>query len=344
MGKFVDLTGMNYGRLTVVRRAIEFENERAKLGKRKDTYWICECECGSKNIKPKRGTDLKSGKISSCGCVRNDRIRKYISEVASNNNSIFDYIKENNLENIVDWDKNKLYGLNLKCITKKSKIKIWVRCKNCSDHPSYDVTCKNFSNGSGCPYCNGTKVCRATSVGELYPEIFKIWSDKNKKTPYEYTSGSSKFKVIFKCCDCGEEYSKRLCDSINSYFKCPKCNNRSIGEQKIYEFLNSVKIETLEQYKFKDCIYKKALPFDFYLPNINTCIEFDGEQHYAPVRFNGMDKRRADLNFKKQKIRDAIKNKYCEDNNIRLIRIPYWEIDNICQLLTNELKLRTQTT
>lgn len=39
------------------------------------------------------------------------------------------------------------------------------------------------------------------------------------------------------------------------------------------------------QYIFDDCIYQRALPFDFYILDKNLCIEFDGIQHFEPTRF-----------------------------------------------------------
>ena len=73
---------------------------------------------------------------------------------------------------------------------------------------------------------------------------------------------------------------------------------------------------------------KKHLRYDFYLPKYNTCIEYDGIQHYESSKFYGGDR-----GLELRKVRDGIKTKYCEDNGIRLIRIKY--DDDI----TNKLKL-----
>ena len=62
------------------------------------------------------------------------------------------------------------------------------------------------------------------------------------------------------------------------------------------------------------------------------CIEFDGEQHYEPRTFSG-DKEKALIKFEEDKKRDAIKNKFCEDNGIILVRIPYWDLKNIDSIL-----------
>jgi very-short-patch-repair endonuclease len=110
---------------------------------------------------------------------------------------------------------------------------------------------------------------------------------------------------------------------------CPSCNE-SKGEKKISSFLKKNKINFDRQKKFKNCKNIYELPFDFYIPSKRTCIEFDGKQHFEPLDFfGGLEA------FEKLKINDDIKNNFCEDNYINLIRIKYTEIDKIDQLLKN---------
>jgi hypothetical protein len=76
--------------------------------------------------------------------------------------------------------------------------------------------------------------------------------------------------------------------------------------------------------KFDGCRgVRQMLPFDFYLPNHNTLIEFDGKQHYIPVNFFGCSDKQAQKTHLELIFNDNIKEKYCIENNIRLIRIPY---------------------
>ena len=70
---------------------------------------------------------------------------------------------------------------------------------------------------------------------------------------------------------------------------------------------------------FKDCKDKNPLPFDFYLPEYNMCIEYQGQQHYYPVEIFGGKK-----TFEKQQKHDNIKKEYCQKNNITLFEIPYY--------------------
>ena len=81
------------------------------------------------------------------------------------------------------------------------------------------------------------------------------------------------------------------------------------------------------------------LSFDFYLPEHNLCIEYDGEHHYKSVRFNGKSIESSEKAFKKTQLHDQIKTDYCLNNNIQLFRIPYWDFKNIEQILEKELQI-----
>ena len=81
---------------------------------------------------------------------------------------------------------------------------------------------------------------------------------------------------------------------------------------------------------FNDCIVKRKLKFDFYLPKKNLIIEFDGEQHFKPMDYFGGEKL-----FKMQQKYDIIKNDYAKTNKIQLIRIPYNRLNDIQNILNN---------
>ncbi len=140
----------------------------------------------------------------------------------------------------------------------------------------------------------------------------------------EYINSGTKISI--KCGKCDAIFMK----TFDCYKRagCNCCRSISLGESAISKYLNNIGISYMTEVRFKDCIHKNQLPFDFHIPELNLCIEFDGIQHYKPVEhFGGQE------NFKLTKKRDEIKNKYCADNNIRLIRIAYFDIDNIKTIL-----------
>ena len=145
---------------------------------------------------------------------------------------------------------------------------------------------------------------------------------------------NNKQSILIKC-DKGHIYETCF-DNFQQGCRCPNCNS-SKGNKEINDILIKLNINFFSEYKFKNCKFKRKLPFDFYLPDYNCCIEFDGIQHYKIIKhFGGYDA------FITRKIKDTIKNEYCKNNNIKLIRIPYWEINNIEEILIKELNIKIE--
>lgn len=116
---------------------------------------------------------------------------------------------------------------------------------------------------------------------------------------------------------------------------CPNCNE-SKGEKAISKYLDKNLISYYRQHKFEDCRNIHQLPFDFYIPSKRLIIEFDGKQHYEPMSFFGGVEA-----YDRLKLNDNIKNEYCEDNYIDLVRIRYDSIDNIKDILDGIFKKTT---
>jgi len=128
----------------------------------------------------------------------------------------------------------------------------------------------------------------------------------------DYINSYTKVKIICKKHGLFEQKPK---DHINSKQGCPLCKT-SKGEKLITEMLEKNNIKFIYQNKFKNCNNIKSLKFDFYLPDYNTCIEFNGEQHYKPIKYFGGDKT---LNYIQKN--DSIKKQFCKINNINLLII-----------------------
>lgn len=124
--------------------------------------------------------------------------------------------------------------------------------------------------------------------------------------------------ILLKHVECGNltEISPH---NFKNGVRCDKCKSYK-GELKIRDLLLKKGVFFEEQVRFSDCRLKKPLVFDFFLPIHNILIEFDGEQHIRPIERWGGEKA-----FVLQKKRDLIKNEYCIDKKIKLIRIKYYE-------------------
>ena len=122
--------------------------------------------------------------------------------------------------------------------------------------------------------------------------------------------------ILHKCKIDGNIWSARPNDILNGK-GCPQCNE-SHGERQIRQLLNNHNIAYVPQKTFSECIDERMLPFDFYLPDYNMAIEYQGIQHYKPIEYFGGEKA-----FKKLKRHDEIKKNYCKENGILLLTIPY---------------------
>lgn len=142
--------------------------------------------------------------------------------------------------------------------------------------------------------------------------------------------------LIVKCPMCGEPFVT----SYNSFTHhggqfCSNCTrSHSVGENKIEEYLNDNNILFEREYRFDGCKDKISLPFDFYLPDYNMAIEYQGTQHYEPVDYFGGKE-----NLEYVQKHDNIKSTYCEENAIYLLVIPYWDFDFIDEILEETLNL-----
>lgn len=138
--------------------------------------------------------------------------------------------------------------------------------------------------------------------------------------------------IRLKCkCSCGNDYYTNVADFVDQRrIFCKECTkSQSRYERFVKEEFKANKISFIEQKRFSDCRSDKTnfpLPFDFYLPDYNICIEVDGEQHFAPIRFKTESEEKALEFYERTSYNDKIKDKYCQENNILLLRISYLDI------------------
>ena len=163
-------------------------------------------------------------------------------------------------------------------------------------------------------------------------DTYRYCKEKGYRILSPYISASDKILIDFNC---GHEPNWITPNALKQNKGCPVCNE-SKGEKAIRAYLEDNNIEFIQEYRFDGCKYRLRLPFDFYIPSLNLCIEYDGEQHYKAFNYFGGEEK-----FKLTQKRDKIKNNYCEDNGINLLRIPYLELDSIEDILDEEFeKLR----
>lgn len=198
----------------------------------------------------------------------------------------------------------------------RTKIKII-----CPEHGEFKQDPSRHLSGSGCSICSKNK---PLSLNEFLEKAKEKHCNKYDYSKSEFINVSH--KIIIICPEHGE-FEQKVANHLFGQC-CPHCKT-SQGENNIKLFLKQNDIEFIQQKTFDGCIDMRMLKFDFYLPKYNICIEYDGIQHFKPVRIFGGDEE-----FLKIKNRDKIKNKFCIDNNIHMLRISYKE-KNVNKIINN---------
>lgn len=211
-----------------------------------------------------------------------------------------------------------------------------IKCKCLIDGCEWESYPANLLNKSaGCPECAKKRMCELESLSN--DQFIERLKNINKNIIPLDTYINTTTKIRFKCKihDCIFETSPR-----NFLYKggrgCPYCN-QSLGEKKMIMLLEQFGFNISKQHTFDDCKNISKLRFDGYDKNNKIAYEYQGQQHYKPVDFAGKGQDWALEQYNMGKKRDVIKQKYCINNNIQLIEVPYWEYDNMENFLRDKI-------
>ena len=274
--------GNKYGKLTVIDRGENDSHGKAR--------WYCQCECGNTILA--RGSDLRSGKIKTCGC----------SSLKAENS-------------IIGQRFGRLEVIE--CAGRSDSKKLLYKCK-CDCGNQIIVIGQNLKNGN-------TQSCGCYKKESNNSRLFKNETNNvyGLLTVLELDSLNDGISMWRCKCQCGNQIIVRGNDLRSGNTSSCGCL-KSAGEEKIIKILLENKINFKTQYSFEDLIFKKPLRYDFAIMDdekqIVRLIEFDGPQH--------TDKSSNWYN-EESCFRDTLKNQYALSNNYPLVRIPYKERDSL---------------
>lgn len=191
----------------------------------------------------------------------------------------------------------------------------------CPKHGNFLQSAVLHLQGHGCQKCAGNY---RRTTDEFITECNLL---HNNYYDYSKVKFEKRMKYVKIICPKHGDFNQ-LAQIHLSGGGCPKCNT-SNGEKEIGIWLDNNKINYIQEYKFDNCKSPKnrKLKFDFYLPDKNLCIEFDGKQHFFPNKFF------KNYSFELTQKYDIIKNEYCINNNIHLLRINYTQKNEISEIL-----------
>ena len=209
-------------------------------------------------------------------------------------------------------------------VNSKTKIEFM-----CSKGHVWKTAPHNILDGCSCPTCKGEKISvqKTKSHEQFANELLQVSS--NITVLGEYKGTFTKIKT--KCNKCGHEWESMPCNLLAGC-GCPKCAT-SKGEKMVEEYLERHHVVFETQKRFTDCVDKKPLPFDFYLPEYNMLIEYQGAQHYIATRRMGDEE---GLIYRQK--HDCIKREYCKTKKINLLEIPYTKFSHISEILDGALQ------
>lgn len=303
MAKAKDLTNQRFGKLVVIER--DWEYPKLKQLVSRNAFWRCQCDCG--NITTVNSSGLKSGNTTSCGCVFKENI--------TNKNS-------NNL-------LNQRFG-RLTVIEKTSKRinrKIVWKCI-CDCGKIVEVTSSNLISGNttscGCYRQEITSKIGSNNFQDLTNQQF------GKLTVIKHLGKNEQGYHSWLCkCECGSEKIFISPSLKNGTFSCGCVQSK--GEAKINQILTAANLKFVSNKEyFSDLIFPSGAKgrYDFILLNEKDepyyLIEFDGKQHFQKVDYFGGEEE-----WISRKEHDKIKEEYAKNHNLPLVRIPYYEQNNL---------------
>ena len=302
VGKALDIRNQKFNKLLVLYRT---------SNKREQPMFVCKCDCGNYTVQ--NGYQIRTSKVKSCGCWRKERLslpafRKYQQEAG----------RKRGEQVFVDYTNKKIGKITFTKIVDKDIDYIWEGVCECGKkiHKHSSDIGKAIKKGVNLS-CGCYQYNELDLTNQRFGKLIAIKKQNNK-----YYGGN-----LWYCkCDCGNFTSVKASALKSGNTQSCGCLN-SKNESIIAQLLDQLKLIYKSQFHYKDCIGR----FDFLINN-NYIIEYDGIQHFKYTETGWNTKE----NFERTRKSDLIKNKYCFDNNIPIIRIPYdAEYD------LNDLKLET---
>ncbi len=270
----------------------------------KHTYWLCQCQCGT--IRAVLGTDLKNNKSKSCGCIKSITQSHNLKDEVGN--------KYGRLT-VVARAENTPGG--------KARWKCQCECGNETIVSGVDLRGGKVQSCGCLQKENSIKAATSDLLGKTIGNFTVLESIPGEKQGRRHSWRC-------RCNLCGSEDNIISTSNLYKQYSCG-CSISSKGQRKIKAILNKNNIDFIEEKRFASCNYgdindgHTQARFDFFLPQYNLLIEYDGVQHFIQGNGNFDNKEKFELTKK----RDNYKNQWCKENNILLIRIPYTHYDKL---------------
>lgn len=323
LNRIPDIIGQRYGKLTI----------NSMFYKNKKLYYHCICVCGNE-IDVCRYNLINEKQVDCGKCVRKQKPGKVRDLTGFKYGRLTvlhrgeDHVTKSGTH-ILTWDCQCDCG-RITNVSRERLVNGKTNSCGCLQAEKFKMSIEEYDRKF--------KYNRSESNGIFQDLTGQRFGKLVVREQYTKTN-SHKLKWICDC-DCGGT-AIIIGDNLkNGHTQSCGCID-SAGESNIAMYLDNIGIKYHKEKTYSDCRDKHPLPFDFGIKKGNkvvALIEYDGIQHFEPVRFNGMTDERALLSFEDCKRHDKIKNQYCINHHIPLLRIRYDEKDNLENILDTFLK------
>lgn len=255
-----------------------------------------------------------------CGCGRTFK-KLWYTFVSSKYHCCSKCMKEITKPKRIKYTEDLFLKYNIQTIEKYNGVSNYIYCKDNNGYILYIKPSMLKDNDINI-YSTLFHTCNKYSFDnlKLYLKLNNINTELLDK---EYHGTKS---IYHWKCSCGNKFTRSLYYFLQSQYKCRGCTRileRSKMEENVIQYLDELKIINYREKTFEDCKDKHLLPFDFYLPDKNICIECQGKQHFISIEYFGGEER-----LQYTKLHDKIKRDYCEKNGIILIELNYDEFND----------------
>lgn len=196
----------------------------------------------------------------------------------------------------------------------------------CKFHGVFEQRASNHLFGIGCPECGKNRIGKTSfniAAEKFVEEAKRVHRNKYNYSEVIYNGAGMHVNIL---CNKHGFFNQSPSHHLNGQ-GCPVCKE-SHGEREVKHWLEDNNIQFKREYFFKECRNQNMLRFDFYLPDFNLCIEFNGKQHYHK------SSKFYDVAIIEH---DKIKNEFCKMNGIKLITIPFWHKKNVDEILSKNI-------
>lgn len=190
---------------------------------------------------------------------------------------------------------------------------------------TYEALAHHARRGIGCSKCSGNLKKTTSEVHETVRSL----TDGEYIMEGEYSGNKHPMRIVHT--ECGTIFYPTYNNFVSKGSRCPTCRS-SNGEKLIKGTLEELNVEYEREKIFPGLVRYR---YDFYIKEFNLCVEFDGEHHFKAVEFWGGEEYLEEVRKS-----DSIKNDWCQQNGIHLLRIPYWDEESIPEILKRLVEKR----